>query len=310
MMIDRRLFLGGVLALGVQGCAIPDQAPSARLAEQLRRIEGEADGTLGVEIYDTATGYSAGLNRDRRFGHASSFKLSLAAMVLARHSAGTLDAERRVRWRESELLPVSPFTTARLSEGATLRELAEATQITSDNTAANVLLRELGGPAALTAFWRSLGDSVSRLDRTEPAVNNVPVSEYRDTTTPASMARTVAKLVYGDVLPVAERAQLREWMIATQTGARRVRAGLPEGWIAGDKTGTSLWSEQRSFYVDIGFVEAPQGAAAITFASYFVARTAHEDMDPAAEAALARVADVIRAFVKRDEGLPLVGKLY
>ncbi|MDT8281159.1 MAG: serine hydrolase, partial [Erythrobacter sp.] len=190
--------------------------------------------------------------RDRRFGHASSFKLSLAAMVLARHAAGTIDADRLVTWGEADMIAHAPFTRERIGSGATLRELARATQITGDNPAANILLRELGGPAALTAFWRSIGDDVSRLDRIEPELNFVPTAEFRDTTTPATMARTVAKLVYGDVLPEAEREELKGWLIATQTGLRRVRAGLPEGWIAGDKTGTSLAPGMGSLYVDIG----------------------------------------------------------
>lgn len=91
----------------------------------------------------------------------------------------------------------------------------------------------------MTAFWRSIGDGASRVDRYEPEMNLVPTAEFRDTTTPAAMARTMAKIVYGDVLPEKERAELKGWMVETQTGLRRVRAGLPEGWVAGDKTGTS-----------------------------------------------------------------------
>jgi beta-lactamase class A len=215
-----------------------------------------------------------------------------------------------VTWREAELLPVSPFTRERLADGATLRELARATQTTSDNTAANVLLRELGGPAMMTQFWRNIGDDISRLDRTEPALNIVPVTEFRDTTTPAAMARTVAKLVYGDVMPEAARAELKEWMIATETGLNRVRAGLPEGWVAGDKTGTSLAPGIGSIYVDIGFAEGPEGEPPITFAAYFVARETHEDMDPAALATLAQVGRIIKEFAEPERGLPIIGKLY
>lgn len=310
MRIDRRHFIGGTLALGASACIPPDQSPIGRLAAELRLIEANAGGTLGVSLYNTFSGMTVGINQDRRFGHCSSFKLSLAAMVLAMDAAGRIDANRRVMWSKAELLSVSPFTTERLAEGATLRELARATQIMSDNAAANVLLRELGGPAALTAFWRSIGDTVSRLDRTEPALNFVPVAEFRDTTTPAAMARTVAKLLYGDVLPDAARAELKGWMIATETGLKRVRAGLPEGWVAGDKTGTSLADGMGSIYVDLGFAEGPKGEPPITFATYFVARETHDDMDPAALAKLAAVGRVIKEFAEPERGLPLVGKLY
>jgi beta-lactamase class A len=290
MMIDRRFFIGGTLALGASACIPPDQSPTGRLAAELRLIEAAAGGTLGVEIYNTVSGQSVGINRDRRFGHASSFKLSLAAMVLARHAAGTIDADRRVTWGEADMIAHAPFTRERITAGATLREL--------------------GGPAALTAFWRSIGDDVSRLDRIEPELNFVPTAEFRDTTTPAAMARTVAKLVYGEVLPAAARAQLRQWLIATQTGLRRVRAGLPEGWIAGDKTGTSLAPGMGSLYVDIGIAEGPKGEPPITFAAYFTARGVHDRIDPAAELALSRVGKVIQEFAEPERGLPLVGKLY
>ena len=321
MSIDRRSFLDGTAklgmgllgagALGVSACVPRDQPRDGRIAAALRRIEAEADGTLGVALFDTATGLSVGLNESRRFGHASSFKFSLAALLLQRHAAGLIDADRRVTWSEADMVPHAPFTRERIGTGATLRELARATQTTSDNPAANILLRELGGPAGLTAFWRSIGDNVSRVDRLEPEMNDVPTSEFRDTTTPSAMARTVAKIVYGDVLPEAERAELKSWMIATETGLNRVRAGLREGWVAGDKTGTSGLIAGREYnYIDIGFAEGPKGEGPITFACYFRARQSEDEMLPRGAAALAQVGALIGEFAEPDTGLPLVGKLY
>ncbi len=310
MMIDRRHFIGGSLALGAAACIPPDQSPIGRLSAELRLIEAVGNGTLGVELFDTVSGRSVGINRNRRFGHASWFKFSLAAMLLARHAAGTEDAERRVTWSEAEMVPYAPFTGERIGTGASLRELARAVQVTSDNPAANILLRELGGPAALTAFWRSIGDEVSRLDRIEPALNIVPPAEFRDTTMPAAMARTVAAIIYGDVLPEAERAELKGWMIATETGLGRVRAGLPEGWVAGDKTGTSGLIGSEGNYIDIGFAEGPKGQPPITFACYFRARQADDDMQARAELALSRVGRIIKEFAEPERGLPIVGKLY
>jgi beta-lactamase class A len=311
MMMNRRLFLGGTLALGASACIPPDQSPAGRLAAELRLIEADAGGTLGVEIFDTVSGMSLGLNQDRRFGHASSFKFSLAALLLQRHAAGTINADKRVMWSEADMLSPAPFTRERIATGATLRELARATQTTSDNPAANILLRQIGGPAGLTAFWRSIGDKASRMDRYEPENNLVPSSEFRDTATPAAMARNVAKIIYGDVLPDAERAELRSWMIETQTGLRRVRAGLPEGWVAGDKTGTSgLIGGTEYNYIDIGFAEGPKGQPPLTFACYFRARQAEDDILPSGELALARVGKVIKEFAEPEKGLPLVGKLY
>ncbi|EAQ28082.1 beta-lactamase [Erythrobacter sp. NAP1] len=327
MTIQRRAFIIGALGAGLAASAcstrLPDITlppgtqlqfgPGNRFEAMLRQIEGESNGTLGVELFDVSTGHSVGINRDRRFGHCSSFKLSLAAMVLASDSLGIVDADKRVMWSEDDLMAVSPFTTRRLIEGATLRELAEATQKFSDNAAANILLREYGGPAALTAFWSGIGDNVSRLDRYEPALNNVPVAEYRDTTTPAAMARTVAALAYGEILPDEDRATLRQWMIDTPTGVRRVRAGLHEELVGGDKTGTSLWLGMESLYVDIGFVEPPADKSGdgekwksgpFTFATYFRPRTIVNGLDPAAEAALARVGEVLSAFAERPDRWP------
>ena len=208
------------------------------------------------------------------------------------------------------MLAYAPFTRERIAAGATLRELARATQTVSDNPAANILLRELGGPAALTAFWRSIGDEVSRVDRYEPEMNLVPPTEFRDTTTPAAMARTVATIVYGEVLPGPARAELKSWMIATETGLRRVRAGLPEGWVAGDKTGTSGLIGSEYNYIDIGFAEGPKGQPPLTFACYFRARQTKDEMQALGELTLARVGKVIEEFAEPERGLPLVGKLY
>jgi beta-lactamase class A len=310
MKLDRRLFIGGTLALGASACIPPDQSPMGRLAAELRLIEAVGNGTLGVELFDTVSGMAVGLNRDRRFGHASSFKFSLAALLLQRHAAGQIDADKRVTWTEADMLEYAPFTRERIGTGATLRELARATQITSDNPAANILLRNLGGPAGLTTFWRSIGDEVSRLDRIEPELNIVPPAEFRDTATPAAMARNVAKIIYGDVLPEAERAELKGWMIATETGLRRVRAGLPEGWVAGDKTGTSGMVGMEGNYIDIGFAEGPKGQPPITFACYFRARQGDDDMAARAELTLSRVGRIIKEFAEPERGLPVIGKLY
>ncbi|WP_416832853.1 MAG: class A beta-lactamase [Erythrobacter sp.] len=312
MTISRRGFVAGSLIAGalLPGCSLrlpevtpPEMGPGNRFAAMLRQIEGEANGTLGVELINLATGRSVGINRDRRFGHASSFKLSLAAKVLQRHASEEDDADRLVTWSEADLLAYAPFTRERIGTGATIRELARATQVTSDNTAANLLLREIGGPPALTAFWRSIGDDVSRVDRWEPEMNIVPPSEYRDTTIPAAMARTVAKIVYGDVLPQAERSELKGWMVETNTGLRRVRAGLPKGWVAGDKTGTSGLIGTDGNYIDIGFAEGPDGLPPIIFACYLRARQADDDMQTRAETALARVGEVIVRFARDKSGL-------
>lgn len=297
MKFGRRAFVGGMLAGSAAACVPVTPGSANRFALRLRIIEAGANGVLGASFFDTGTGQTVSYNGYARFPHCSSFKLSLAALVLSRDQAGVVDSDRVVRWTRDDLMGVSPFTTERLEQGATMRELARATQVTSDNAAANVLLRELGGPEALTAFWRSIGDETSRLDRTEPELNVVPPGELRDTTTPDAMARTVAALLYGPTLDEPRRAELRQWMIETATGLNRVRAGLPAEWPTGDKTGTSLAPGMGSVYVDIGFVEPP-GRAPITFATYFRAAQQHLAMQPAALGVLAECGRVLAQLAR------------
>lgn len=298
MIFDRRGVLAGSAALGLAACVPIDADVAARVGARLRIVEGAANGVLGASLFDTGTGVLASHNGFARFPMLSSFKLSLAALLLDRDRAGVIDAGRQITWTRGDLVEHAPFTTERLASGATLLELAEATQKTSDNTAANLLLRRLGGPEGLTAFWRRLGDEASRLDRFEPALNDVPPGELRDTTTPDAMARTVATLLYGEALAPEDRAMLRQWMIDTRTGLARVRAGVPPEWPTGDKTGTSLASGMGSVYVDVGFVE-PAGRAPITFATFFRASEQHLRIEPAAQAVLAECGRVLTEFARR-----------
>lgn len=295
MIFDRRTALVGGVALAAGACVPVERDRGGRYSALLNIVEETANGTLGVAVFDTGTGRIWGHNDYARFPQLSSFKLSLAALVLHLDETGTLDAGEHISWEASELLDYAPFAKDRLEQGATLRELAEATQTLSDNTAANVLLRRLGGPERLTSFWRAIGDETSRLDRTEPALNDVPPGEIRDTTTPAASVRTLAKLVYGDVLGDVARTTLKAWMAETRTGMRRVRAGLPSEWPAGDKTGTSFARGMGSVYVDVGYVE-PADRAPLTFATFFRAARQHTSVDPRAEGALAETGRIIARY--------------
>jgi beta-lactamase class A len=295
MKLNRRALLVGGAASGIAACVPLDISPPGRLAAKLRIIEAAAGGTLGASIRNVATGQTLNYKSDQLFGHCSSFKLSLAALVLRLDQLGEIEATERIRWTKDDLMSYSPFTTKRLDDGATLLELAEATQTYSDNAAANILLRKLGGPERLTQFWRSLGDQTSRLDRTEPSLNIVPPGEVRDTTSPAAMALTLQNILFGDTLSPDYRTVLRQWMADTANGAKRVRAGLPDDWTSGDKTGTSLWPGMGSLYVDIGFA-TPPGGPPMTFAAYYRAKGSHSGMDPAAENVLRQVGKVLAEF--------------
>lgn len=255
--------------------------------QALRRIEEQAGGRLGAFVLDPASGRSFGWRQDERFAHCSSFKMSLAALLLAEADRGAVDPREVLRWSRADLISNSPVTSKHVDEGLSMRELARATLVTSDNTAANVLLRRLGGPAQVTRFWRSLGDRVSRLDRYEPELNETPVGTALDTTTPAAMGQTVAKLVLGNRLTPASRSTLRAWMIEVETGLKRLRAGFPADWVSGDKTGTGR-SDRQHVYVDLAF-GGRAGSVPIVVAAYYEPARLDVALEPVALKVLADV---------------------
>jgi beta-lactamase class A len=292
--LARRGFCAGALSLagGLAGLvaappARADEKPS-EWARELGQIEHQVQGQLGVFILDTGTGTGFGWRVGQRFAMCSSFKLSLAALVLRQIAAGRLRSSQRLKIAKTDLLPNSPRTTPLAGRSMTVLDLAEAAVVVSDNTAANLLLRRVGGPAGLTAFWRAIGDDVSSLDDFEPALNRVPEGEVRNTSSPRAMAGTVAKLLSPGVLSPDGRDRLLGWMHASETGGSRLRAGLPKDWWAGDKTGTGLSIDLPATYVDLAFVRPPQGAP-IVVAAFLRTLAPQVEIDPGTEVALARV---------------------
>ncbi|TMQ91077.1 class A beta-lactamase [Actinomadura soli] len=215
-------------------------APSqAEVTAKLRRLEQARGTRIGAYAVDTGTGRFVAHRADEAFPFASTFKAVACGAVLrkARNSdPGLMD--RVIRYKKSDLAAFSPVTEKHVGTGMTVAGLCHATITHSDNTAGNLVLKEIGGPAGLTAFVRSLGDTVTRSDRVEPGLNDWRPGEKRDTTAPRAWAGSLRALTAGDALAPADRDRLNAWMKATVTGGRRIRAGLPEGWAAGDKTGT------------------------------------------------------------------------
>ena len=124
-----------------------------------------------------------------------------------------------------------------LTDGMTVRELCSAAITMSDNTAANLLLTTIGGPKELTAFLHNMGDHVTRLDRWEPELNEAIPNDERDTTMPVAMATTLRKLLTGELLTLASRQQLIDWMEADKVAGPLLRSALPAGWFIADKSG-------------------------------------------------------------------------
>jgi beta-lactamase class A len=170
----------------------------------------------------------------------STFKASLAACVLSRVDRGQDRLEEPISYGRDDLQSYAPVARDHLGEGAlSVQAMCQAAVELSDNTCANLLLARVGGPAALTAFWRGLGDKRSRLDHNEPLLNRSPAGDPHDTTTPAAMAATLESIVLGSVLSDVSKHRLTAWLVNCRTGGDRLRAGLPKSWTIGDKTGNN-----------------------------------------------------------------------
>jgi beta-lactamase class A len=231
-------------------------ATGALRPASLASLEKEFGGRVGVAAIDTGNARTLGHRENERFPMCSTFKLLATSAILARSTTEPGLLQQRLAYAKSELVPYSPVTEKHVGAGMTVAELCAAALQYSDNTAANLLLKTLGGPAAVTAFARSIGDTAFRLDRWEPELNTALAGDERDTTTPLAMAGTLQKLVLADGLPPAQQKTLKDWLIGNTTGATRIRAGVPAGWQVGDKTGTGDYGTTN----DVGIVWPPNRA--------------------------------------------------
>lgn len=220
----------------------------------------------------------------------STFKLLAVSAMLARVDRGHERLDRRVAYGPRDLLDYAPVTKAHVHDGSlSVGALCAAAIEVSDNTAANLLLRELGGPAAVTRFARSLGDPVTRLDRTEPDLNTAIPGDPRDTTSPRAMARDLQAVGLGSGLSAASRTRLSGWLAHCATGADRLRAGIPSTWRAGDKTGSGAHGTAN----DVAML-TPPSRAPIIVAAYLTGATISSDARDALLANVARL--VVKAF--------------
>ena len=279
----RHFFLGGLVLLG-GGCRTNSGRGSA--SPRVAEIERAVGGRLGVFAIDTGSGREVAHRADERFAMCSTFKWALVAAALQHVEGGALSLRQRLAYGETDLLEYAPVTREHVAQGfMTVEALMQAAIAVSDNTAANLLLRELGGPSGLTRFIRANGDSVTRLDRNEPLLNMNNLGDVRDTTSPRAMVGLMRRLLCGPALAEEHRSLLNGWMRACETGKLRLRAGFPADWKVGDKTGTGF----RNAVNDVA-IAVPPGRAPILVAAYLSEGTASID---AAQAALASVARLI-----------------
>jgi beta-lactamase class A len=261
--ITRRTLLGAAAAMvpvaHLWAAPLPSNA-TRRLAD----IEHRIGGRLGVAAIEAASGRRIDYRSDERFSLCSTFKFLLAAAILNRTDEQRDALDRLIPYGEEDLLDYAPITREHVQEGGlTLGALCAAAIQYSDNTAANLLLRTIGGPAGITRYARSIGDRVTRLDRNEPSLNEASPGDDRDTTSPRAMVGDLKALLLGHALSIPARRQLETWLIGTKTGAERLRAGLPTDWRLGDKTG----SGDHGTANDIAILRPP-GRSPILVAAY------------------------------------------
>lgn len=238
------------------------------IQQKLSALEKSSGGRLGVALIDTADNSQILYHADQRFAVCSTSKVMAVAMLLKQSESQPNLMNKQVEIKKSDLVNYNPITEKHLNSGMTLSELSAAALQYSDNTAMNKVLIELGGPAKVTAFARSLGDNVFRLDRNEPALNSAIPGDKRDTSSPLAMAISLNTLTLGHSLAQPQRTQLVEWMKGNTTGAASIRAGLPASWTVADKTGSGdygttndiavIWPDNHAPLVLVTYFTQPQ----------------------------------------------------
>jgi beta-lactamase class A len=288
LVVDRRsvLALGAGAALAV---AVPAQAQaSSSITGKLRELEQQHSARLGVFATDTGTGRTVLHRGDELFPMCSTFKTLAAAAILRRDRDGSL-LGKVIRYTQEDVEKSGYGRITGLPEnlanGMTVSALCDATITYSDNCAANLLLRELGGPTAITRFCRSIGDPVTRLDRWEPELNSAEPGRVTDTTSPRAIGQSYARLTLGHALNRADAEQLTKWLLANTTGGNRILAGLPATWRLGDKTGTGKYGTTN----DVG-IAFPPGRAPIVIS---VLSTKFAADAPADEPLVAKTAELV-----------------
>lgn len=262
--MDRRSVLMGVGLVTLTGCSAAGPAATSRresLTVDLSDLEARQGGRLGIQVVGADT---VGWRQSERFTYCSTFKLFLAAAVLQQADRGEVRMDREVPVSEADMVMHAPVTGDAVGKTLSIEALCKATVELSDNPAANILIREMGGLDTWRAWYRGIGDTVTRVDRLEPGLNGV--GDERDTTTPVQTAINMARVLGPDstLLAPRSRERLMTWLTETPTGRNRLKAAAPQGWTVAHKTGTSSAGPIN----DIGLMLPPQGQPVHVVAYY------------------------------------------
>lgn len=287
--MDRRTILIGVGAVGLMGCGRADGAATqatgdgAAFASAMQAIEARYRGRIGISAH--TPDHRVNWRSEERFVYCSSFKMFLAAATLLRVQAGQEQLDRAIPITRADMINHAPVTEPAIGRSLTIAQLMQGTVEVSDNPAANILIREMGGLDVLRAFYRGIGDAVTRVDRLEPEMNRWDGD--KDTITPAQSAANLDHLLVSDQTPLDARSKalLLGWMLQAPTGAARIKAGVPAGWSVAHKTGTGGYGPT----IDIGVIQPPAGSPIVMSIYFHGTRESTEDGREAA------IADATRA---------------
>jgi beta-lactamase class A len=229
---------------------------SNTIQEKLAKLESSFDGRIGISAINTSNGERIQYRANERFAFCSTSKLMVVSAILNKSMAAPKLLQKNITYSQKYLEDsgYSPITKKYLATGMSIAKLSEATLEYSDNTAMNLLVKQLGGPLAVTTYARSIGNETFRLDRYEPEINSAIPHDVRDTSTPAAMEKSLQSMVLGNALGLVQREQLITWLKNNTTGNAKIRAGVPLGWIVGDKTGGGDYGTGN----DVGIIWPPK----------------------------------------------------
>lgn len=281
--------------IGISSFANTPTIQTSTIKEKLAALETSADGQIGISAVNTANNMQLEYRANQRFPFCSTAKFIVASAILKKSMNNPDLLQQKLHFKKTDL-SYSPITKNHLADGMTISELCAAAITYSDNTAMNILVKHLGGPQAITAFSRSIGDTKFRLDRMEPELNTAIPGDKRDTSTPAAMEKSLQQLALGNTLGSSQRELLQLWLKDNTTGNKRIRAGVAKGWIVGDKTGTGYYGTTN----DIAIIWPPK-CAPIVMAIYFTQNKPHAAPRDAVIAQAARI--LINEFAHSDQCL-------
>lgn len=216
-------------------------------------LEAKYNAKIGVYVLDTNDNSEIAYNADERFAYCSTHKFLSVGALLQRKTFDELN-ELRI-YSADEILPYSAITKAHVADGLTLAEICEAALRISDNTAANLVMEELGGIDAFRDSLRAIGDTVTEPARLEPELNIYNPGSLDDTSTPRQLAKDLQMYLLGDLLRDDKKILLASWMSDNSITDDLIKAGVPKDWKVLDKSGAGINYGMRN---DIAVIFPPK----------------------------------------------------